>query len=118
MSLADLSHLERAVHFAELCELAYARGPARIAHESSAVCDGAACAIEPFRYHVSLGGIPLGLSGFLACTDQDVILVFCGSRMSGEQLAGTLANWTINLAVSQVEGFGGRVHRGFALALK
>ena len=110
MSLADLSHLERAVRLAELCELAYERGPARLTQALSP-------RFEPFRYHVSLGGVPLGLSGFLVCFEQDVVLVFCGSRLSSEELVGTLANWTINLAVSQVEAFGGRVHRGFANAL-
>src|SRR5262245_7102955 len=110
MSLADLPHLERALHLAELCELAYAPSPARIAHEARLTFE-----MEPFRYHVSLGGVPLGLSGFLACSGEDVVLVFCGSRAATEQIA--LANWTINLAVSQVDGFGGRLHRGFANAL-
>src|SRR3989442_257057 len=108
MPLSDLPHLQRALHFAESCDLGYELASARLLANPTQLLE-----IEPFRYHVSLGGIPLGLAGFVGTSPSDVVLVFCGTRLSLEQWRGTLANWTINLAATQIPGYGGRVHRGF-----
>jgi pimeloyl-ACP methyl ester carboxylesterase len=113
MSLSDLTHLGRALRFAELCDLAYHLTSPRLLGEQAHGLD-----IEPVRYHISLGGVPLGLAGFLASSPEDVVLVFCGTRGSIDEWRGALANWTINLAATQVPGPGGNVHRGFALALQ
>ena len=112
MPLTDLPHLARALRLAELCEVAYDLSPGRLLGERVNGLE-----LEAFRYHVSVAGVPLGLQGFLADSARDLVLVFCGSRGSVEQWRATLANWTINLAAIQIAGHGGRIHRGFALAL-
>jgi hypothetical protein len=108
MSLNVLAHLQRASLFADLCAAAYdppMGGSIR------------GLEIEPFRYEVGPKETPLGLSGFVAHADADVVLVFCGTKTPSQSTMDMLANWTINLAASQVAGYGGQVHRGFALAI-
>ncbi len=109
MTLANLPHLERAFSFAELCQLAYNPPAEEGTHHG--------LQLEPFRYQTSLDGALLGLSGFVASTAEDVVLVFCGSKMFSEEPITGLANWIINLAATQVAEYGGRVHRGFAVAI-
>lgn len=90
-------YLHNAYHLARMCELAYDDDPAGASLELSDAFDR----IEPFDTGET--------EGFVAANDGHVVLTFRGTD---EPL-----DWLNNLNFSQIDGFGGRVHEGFALAL-
>jgi pimeloyl-ACP methyl ester carboxylesterase len=108
MNVRELTHLQRAALFAEFSALAYEPSLCGSIHDFQ---------VEPFRYEVGPKDTRLGMSGFVGHTLADVVVVFCGSKTPSQSKMDMLANWTINLAAAQVPGYGGHVHRGFAIAI-
>jgi hypothetical protein len=54
--------------------------------------------------------------GYVARHEQDVVLIFRGTDTPTDEGNRCLLQWLVNCDFGQVDGFGGRVHKGFAAA--
>lgn len=55
--------------------------------------------------------------GYIAQCEQDVVLSFRGTDAPTDEGNRCLSQWLVNCDFAQIDGYGGRVHKGFAQAV-